>query len=79
MWRKNRVKTMKKDCIGIDLNRNWNYDWNNTNSDKDHCSDSYRGTAPNSELEIKAIIQYFMTNLTRIKVSSNIFNTIQNH
>lgn len=26
MWRKNRVETNIKGCIGIDLNRNWDYD-----------------------------------------------------
>lgn len=69
-WRKNRVET-PGNCIGIDLNRNWNYDWYNTNSDKNYCSEAYQGPAPNSELEVKAIIRFITKNLTKIKVSSH--------
>jgi len=69
-WRKNRVETFNN-CIGIDLNRNWNFDWYSTESDKNHCSQTYQGPAPNSELEIKAIIQFITNNLTKIKVSSH--------
>ncbi|XP_050053428.1 carboxypeptidase B-like [Aphis gossypii] len=67
LWRKNRVETSNNNCIGVDLNRNWNYDWYSINSDKNCCSENYQGTAPNSELEIKAIIQFIMKNLTKIK------------
>jgi len=68
LWRKNRVETSTNNCIGVDLNRNWNYDWYSINSDKNYCSENYQGTAPNSELEIKAIIRFIMKNLTKIKV-----------
>ncbi|XP_026815199.1 carboxypeptidase B-like [Rhopalosiphum maidis] len=67
LWRKNRVETYNKNCIGIDLNRNWNYDWYSINSDENYCSENYQGTAPNSELEIKAIIQFINKNLAKIK------------
>lgn len=76
MWRKNRAKTYKDGCIGIDLNRNWNYQWGDVNSDYNPCSDSYRGPSPFSELEIKAIVQFIMDNLTKIKVSSSDINII---
>jgi len=69
MWRKNRVGTNINDCIGVDLNRNWNYDWNSINSQENYCSENYRGPAPNSELEIKSIIQFIEKNLAKMKVS----------
>jgi len=72
LWRKNRVETSNNNCIGIDLNRNWNYDWHRKNSDKNYCSACYQGPTPNSELEIKAIIQFITNNLTKIKVSSHL-------
>lgn len=68
MWRKNRGQTYNENCTGIDLNRNWNYNWKNANSIKNPCSETYRGPAPNSELEIKAIMQFILENLTQIKV-----------
>jgi len=73
MWRKNRVGTNTNGCMGIDLNRNWNYDWNSTNSNENSCSENYRGPAPNSELEIKSIIQFIEKNLIKMKVSSIFF------
>ncbi|CAI6369299.1 unnamed protein product [Macrosiphum euphorbiae] len=67
LWRKNRVETSNNSCIGIDLNRNWNFDWYSENSGENCCSACYQGPTPNSELEIKAIIQFILNKLTKIK------------
>ena len=58
MWRKNRVK-FDDTTYGVDVNRNYgNYafwDAPNSGSSTDPQSDTYRGTAPFSELETQAI------------------------
>lgn len=55
-WRKNR-KNNGGNCFGVDLNRNYSYGWGvNSGSSNDPCSDTYRGTAFNSELESQAIV-----------------------
>lgn len=71
MWRKNRAETNNKSCIGIDLNRNWDYEWHSKNSNENSCSEDYRGAVPNSELETKSIINFIMKNVTKMKVSYN--------
>ncbi|KAL6434376.1 hypothetical protein ACFW04_006055 [Cataglyphis niger] len=58
MWRKNR-KPFDTFCIGVDLNRNWDYRWNR-NSTKP-CSNSYAGNAPFSEIETRSISRYIKT------------------
>ncbi|MDD2890396.1 MAG: M14 family zinc carboxypeptidase [bacterium] len=51
MWRKNRHGS------GIDINRNYGYEWgyDNVGSSPDSTSESYRGTAPFSEPETQHI------------------------
>ena len=45
-WRKNR-RDNGTTCLGVDLNRNWDIDWNGGESTStDTCSDVYVGTAP---------------------------------
>jgi Zinc carboxypeptidase len=47
------------DSFGVDLNRNFPFAWGlSTGSSADKCSDTYRGTAPASEPEVKAIVEY---------------------
>ena len=55
-WRKNR-RNNGGGCYGIDLNRNFGYQWgyNNTGSSPDPCSDTYRGPSAFSEPESQAI------------------------
>ncbi|GAB1863716.1 Zinc carboxypeptidase A 1 [Camponotus japonicus] len=64
MWRKNR-KLSNSFCIGVDLNRNWNYKWNykwNTQTMKnDPCSNNYAGSGPLSEIETKSMSNYIKT------------------
>lgn len=56
LWRKNR-KLNYDDSYGVDLNRNYGYQWgfDNTGSSYTPSSSVYRGTGPFSEPEIKAI------------------------
>jgi len=48
--------------VGVDLNRNFPFRWGFTpGSSNDKCSPIYRGLAPASESEVKAIVQYCKT------------------
>ena len=55
MWRKNRRNNGT--CYGIDLNRNFSYQWgyDNIGSSPDPCDQTYRGTAAFSEPEAQAV------------------------
>lgn len=58
-WRKNRQVNTGSDCVGIDLNRNWAFDWNGGQStSNDPCSFIYVGNAPFSALETNLVSQY---------------------
>ncbi|QYU67641.1 hypothetical protein J4558_22490 [Leptolyngbya sp. 15MV] len=56
-WRKNRRVNSGSSCRGVDLNRNWGFQWgfDNTGSSGNPCSDIYRGSAGFSEPELQAI------------------------
>lgn len=57
MWRKNRRLNSGGFSYGVDLNRNYGYMWgyDNTGSSPTSSSATYRGTAPFSEPETKAM------------------------
>lgn len=59
MWRKNR-RINGGGCDGVDLNRNWGYEWGGVGSSGDTCSILYRGTAPFSEPETAAVRDYIV-------------------
>tara|TARA_Y100000589_G_scaffold118830_2_gene113040 strand:- start:10178 stop:12472 length:2295 start_codon:yes stop_codon:yes gene_type:complete len=59
-WRKNR-RDNGTTCLGVDLNRNWDIDWNGGESTStDTCSDVYVGTAPFSEPESSAMRDFIL-------------------
>ncbi|MCH8012005.1 MAG: immune inhibitor A [Candidatus Marinimicrobia bacterium] len=57
MHRKNRRPVCTQGNQGVDLNRNYSYDWglNKQGSSPDSCSDLYRGEGPFSEPETSVI------------------------
>lgn len=61
-WRKNR-KNNGDGSYGVDLNRNFGYQWgyNNTGSSPTPSSDTYRGSAPFSEPETQAVRNFVNT------------------
>ena len=69
-WRKNR-RDNGGGCYGIDLNRNFGYQWgyDNIGSSPDPCSETYRGTSAFSEPEAQAI-----RDLSNLKNYSTHFN-----
>lgn len=54
MWRKNR-RVNANGSFGVDLNRNWGYEWGGPGSSSTEGSDTYHGTGPFSEPETAAI------------------------
>jgi hypothetical protein len=58
-WRKNRQINVASDCVGTDLNRNWDFDWNGEEStSEDPCSYIYVGSGPFSAPETSVVSQY---------------------
>ncbi|MGZ3662715.1 MAG: M14 family metallopeptidase, partial [Bdellovibrionota bacterium] len=55
MWRKNRAKNSGESCSGVDINRNYGYEWGTGGSSTDACSDVYMGPKPFSEPETQAV------------------------
>jgi hypothetical protein len=54
LWRKNR-RDNGNGTFGVDLNRNYAHGWGGLGSSGTPSSETYRGTAPNSEPEVQAI------------------------
>ncbi|CAI9175227.1 unnamed protein product [Rangifer tarandus platyrhynchus] len=67
MWRKNRSRNQNSKCIGTDLNRNFNVSWNCLPNTSDPCQEIYRGPAPESEKETKAVRDFIRSHLKSIK------------
>jgi len=60
-WRKNR-RINGGNCFGVDLNRNFDFEWNAPGHSKDPCSDLYRGPFAFSEPEPQAIADFIGAN-----------------
>ncbi|XP_037936212.1 carboxypeptidase B isoform X1 [Teleopsis dalmanni] len=58
LWRKNRAPSKRSNCLGVDLNRNFDIGWNGFGSSTNPCSDTYRGSKPGSELETDAVVKF---------------------
>lgn len=56
-WRKNRSQN-RDGTYGVDLNRNYGYQWGTGGSSRNTNSETYMGPAPFSELETQAIKTY---------------------
>lgn len=59
LWRKNR-RNNGNGSFGIDLNRNYSYEWGGPGSSGTPSSETYRGTAPFSEPETAAVRDLFL-------------------
>ncbi|KAI9145454.1 hypothetical protein BKA69DRAFT_1051647 [Paraphysoderma sedebokerense] len=65
LWRKNRQVIAGSKCEGIDLNRNWPYQWEdpaNEGSSNDSCSDTFRGTKAMEAPEVESVVKYIQQN-----------------
>lgn len=59
LWRKNR-RNNGGGSFGVDLNRNWPYEWGGPGSSGNPNSETYRGTAPASEPETQVVRDFFL-------------------
>jgi carboxypeptidase T len=57
----------RRDCLGVDLNRNYGFAWGTGGSSTDPCSDVYKGPEPFSEPETQTI-KAFVENRPNLKV-----------
>ncbi|KAH8387492.1 hypothetical protein KR093_007322 [Drosophila rubida] len=58
----------EKVCYGVDLDRNWMYQWGKRGSSKGPCNEFFAGPAPFSEPETKAVSEFLMDYRTQIKL-----------
>ncbi|XP_016955181.1 zinc carboxypeptidase [Drosophila biarmipes] len=59
LWRKSRLPSDPTgECIGTDLNRNFDYLWMLTGADSDPCSQLYGGPSAESDPEISQLTSY---------------------
>ncbi|CAG9767506.1 unnamed protein product [Ceutorhynchus assimilis] len=70
LWRKNRRPNPNpyNNCIGTDLNRNFDHYWLYAGASLNRCSDIYAGPDSFSESESRAIRDYFLANGETIKL-----------
>lgn len=56
MWRKNRRTNPGSSCLGVDLNRNFDFLWSSgIGTSADPCSDVYKGSSAMSEPEVRNV------------------------
>jgi|GEM_PF-1705286 murein tripeptide amidase MpaA len=66
-WRKNRQPNANSSCVGTDLNRNWDADWNGGESTStSECSDVYVGTSAFSATE-SIVLKNYMESIPNLK------------
>ncbi|KAM8976725.1 carboxypeptidase B2 [Pelodytes ibericus] len=58
MWRKNRSKYPNSNCFGTDLNRNFDAGWCGPGASTNPCHETYCGPQPESEPEVKAVVDF---------------------
>lgn len=80
MWRKN-VRDNGDGSFGVDLNRNYGYEWgrDNVGSSNNPFSDTYRGPAPFSEPETSALRQFVDGRAIRIALNTHSYSNVLIH
>ncbi|MFG0285986.1 MAG: M14 family zinc carboxypeptidase [Phycisphaerales bacterium JB039] len=67
LWRKNR-RDNGDGTFGVDLNRNWSYQWGGAGSSGQTGSETYRGVGPFSEVELQSFLSYIDPYTARMAV-----------
>jgi len=65
LWRKNRQTNTGSSCRGVDLNRNYPYQWRRGGTSDDPCSDIFLGRAAGDTSEVSGITSY-LRSLNRV-------------
>lgn len=63
------------DCIGVDINRNFDYKWSKKETSSDVCSDFYGGPQPDSEREVKLFSKF----LTEREMNAKLFISLNGY
>ncbi|XP_038011018.1 carboxypeptidase A1-like [Motacilla alba alba] len=58
LWRKTRSKHPGAICVGVDPNRNWDAGFGDAGASGNSCTETYHGPYPNSEPEVKSIVDF---------------------
>ncbi|OAA34208.1 carboxypeptidase [Metarhizium rileyi] len=58
MWRKNRQTTTGSNCLGLDINRNWPYMWDQPGSSTNPCGETFRGSSEGDAPETRALSKF---------------------
>ncbi|XP_062981317.1 carboxypeptidase B2 [Elgaria multicarinata webbii] len=67
MWRKSRSLHDNNVCIGTDLNRNFDAGWCGKGASDDACEQTYCGPYPESEPEVKAVVNFLKKHKEHVK------------
>ena len=70
LWRKNRQQTALRFCKGVDLDRAYGFEWDNTVSKNNPCSESFSGEGPFEGVESRRFANWVRneTEHNRMKV-----------
>ncbi|XP_041419331.1 mast cell carboxypeptidase A-like isoform X1 [Xenopus laevis] len=77
MWRKNRSPSDDGNCVGTDLNRNFNISWCDIGSSTEPCSEIYCGATAESEIEAKNVANFIRSHVDSIKAYISIHSYSQ--
>ncbi|XP_066478601.1 carboxypeptidase B2 [Tiliqua scincoides] len=68
MWRKSRsLHSSSNRCIGTDMNRNFDAGWCGKGASNDACDETYCGPYPESEPEVRAVVNFLRKHKNHIK------------
>jgi len=73
LWRKNRspntiaCRNRAKCCMGVDLNRNFDFHWGETGASRDPCDEVYQGSSAFSEPEARAVRDFLLSHKNDIQ------------
>lgn len=59
LWRKNRSTNKKSDCLGVDLNRNFEIEWGGKGASSNPCHNTFKGSQAFSEPESQVVRNFF--------------------
>uniref|UniRef100_A0A4W5KF06 Carboxypeptidase B2 (plasma) n=1 Tax=Hucho hucho TaxID=62062 RepID=A0A4W5KF06_9TELE len=68
MWRKNRSLSKESNCVGTDLNRNFDANWCTKGASNRPCDEIYCGQFPESEPEAEAVANFLRSHKDSVKL-----------
>ncbi|CAJ1086940.1 carboxypeptidase B2 [Xyrichtys novacula] len=77
MWRKNRSTNKGSNCIGVDLNRNFDANWCTEGASPEPCTEIYCGAFPESEPESQAVADFLRSHKDTVQLYISIHSYSQ--